>query len=151
MPRFVFRFDAVRGVREHERDACRLMLAEAQAAEAELRRRQVDAERVRERQLAEMRGLLAGGRVDVDGSAARRYHAGQISGEIRVLEQQLEIARRRVAACREALVKADQKVQALDNLRDRQWGEFQQEQERREAREREENWLARHALEERRS
>lgn len=149
MRKFVFTLAGLLKYRVHQRDLCRQLLAEVLADDAALEQQQHETDRARDEQLREMQGLLQSGRVDIDRSAARRYHAGQLTIDLRLLEQRRRLVAQQIARCRQALVMADQRVKALEKLREQQLAEFLQERERAESREREENWLAVHGVERR--
>lgn len=150
MKKFQFRLASLFTLREQERDLCRQLLGEAlrQLEEIEMRRR--DLEGQREFQIQELRQIGRPGELRVDGAAARRVYAGQLVTWLIQVEQQRILAENQVELCRQALVRADQQVKALENLRDKQLAEFQFDAERREARELEEAWMGAHAGEFRR-
>jgi flagellar export protein FliJ len=147
VPRFLFKFAPLLKYRRHQRDLCRQLLAEVMAEDQRLIERRQQVEAARTLQLGEMRELLGVGTVDIDRSAARRFHAGQLVGDMRRLEAERQLVAQQLARCREALVQADQRVKALEKLAEKQAAEFAQDQERRTARDLEESWLAAHAHE----
>jgi flagellar biosynthesis chaperone FliJ len=65
-----------------------------------------------------------------------------LSAEIQGLALRRREVAEQVSLCRKALVKADQGVKVLEQLRERQLREFERAEEHREAREREEIWQA---------
>jgi flagellar export protein FliJ len=101
--------------------------------------------------MTELQELLAGGEVDVDACAARRYHAGQVVARIRGVEEELRLQGQRVAAARQELVKADQQVKVLEKLEEQQRDEHRVAEERRTARNLEETWQAGRAVQRRTS
>jgi flagellar export protein FliJ len=133
--------------RRHQRDVCRQVLGKVLARDGELAALQEELQRERAGQLDELRHLSEAGTVAVDRSASRRYHAGRLSVEIRQVEFSREQLAQQLALCREALVKADQAVKALEKLEETRREEFLAERERRDGREREEVWLAGRATE----
>lgn len=144
MKKFKFKFESLMKVRVNERDLRRQLLSELQRRDAELvaALKQVEAER--HTQLEDMRRLVAPGQVDVDGSAARRYYAGQLIGDLGGIERSRALLSAQIEHCRRALVKADQGVKALEKLADKARAELSLDQERRTARELEEAWRALH-------
>lgn len=147
MPRFRFSLESLLMYRRTQRDLCRQLLGRALAQDAELAAQQAEWTRQRAEQLDELRKLGEAGAMEVERSASRRYHAGRLSVEIRQVELAREQAARQIELCRQALVRADQSVKALENLAAKQHAEYLAAQERRESREREENWLAAHITE----
>lgn len=145
MPRFLFKLAAVLTYRRHQRDLCRQLLAGAMADDATLVQQAQGVEQQRDLQFDEMRDLLATGRVNLDRSAARRYYAGQLARDLAEIEARRQLVAQQIARCREALMQADQRVKALEKLHANQLATFNFEQERRTARELEDNWLALHA------
>jgi flagellar export protein FliJ len=144
VPAFKFKFAPLLKYRQHQRDLCRQLLAEAFAEDQALVDRREAVEQDRTQQLAEMRDMLAAGPVDIDRSAARRYHAAKLSLDVRLIEEQRRLVAQQIARCREALVQADQRVKALEKLSEKQAAAFAEEFERRTARDLEESWLATH-------
>src|SRR5579871_4396155 len=133
--------------REHQRDLCRQLLAEAIAEDQALFDQRGRFEAQRAQQLEEMRQLTAEPVVDIDRSAARRFHASQLSVEILLVENSRVQVAKKIAERRHHLVLADQKVKALEKLSEKHHEEYAAEQERRTARELEETWMAAHLLE----
>ena len=99
------------------------------------------------RQLDELRDLGRAGAVNVDQSAARRYHSAQLAAEVRLVDHRRTIVAQQLDLCRQALVRADQEVKALEKIEERQRGEFVYEAERQAARELEDAWSAARAVE----
>ena len=145
MKNFQFRLAPLLTLRENERDLRRQALAAALRREDELKQARRQLERERGRQLEEVRRLGQPGALNVDGANSRRVYAGQLVTWLLQIEQERKGATQQVELCREALVLADQQVQALEKLRDRQLAEFRLNEERREARNLEEAWQAAHA------
>lgn len=145
MARFQFRLASLLKYRESLRNQCRQMLAQWLARDAELIAEQRSLEQERERQLSEMRSEQSdASRLSVERLIARRYRAGQISADLSSLAERRRAVTEQVSLCRQALVKADQGVKALEQLADKQFAEFLLTDEQRQAREREEIWLAGH-------
>lgn len=149
MSKFTFKFSALLKYRRHQRDLCLQLvgqvLAEDQQAVARLNA--VQQERVEEE--GELRSLLGAGRVDVDRSASRRYHIGQLGLQIRMVEEQRQLIAQKLVRARQFLTQADQRVKALEKLEEKHLAEHQHEVERKTSRDLEDAWLAVHALEDR--
>ncbi len=96
-------------------------------------------------QLDELRRLGEAGDVDVDGSTSRRYYTGRLLGQAAVVDRNRELLQQQLQLCRQALMKADQDVKALEKLAERRRAEFLYEDERRTARVLEDTWAAAHA------
>lgn len=150
MKNFKFRLAPLLTLRENERDLRRQALGEALRREEELKQARKQLERERGLQLEEFRLLGQPGTVNVDQASTRRVYAGQLVGWILDIERERIAASQNVEQCRQALVQADQQVQALEKLRDKQLAEFKLNDERRTARDLEEAWQAAHAGEFRR-
>ena len=144
MKNFRFKFAALRKFRENRRDLCRQLLAQLFADDTRLIDEKSKLEQTRLSQLEELRQLAFQGPVDVDRVSARRYHAGQLVGEMRVADHQRSLLAKQIELCRTALAKADQDVRILEKLEERQRAEFRNEQERREQLELHDVWLAAH-------
>jgi flagellar FliJ protein len=138
--KFQFRLSSLLRYRESRRDLCRQLLAEVLADDRAL----ADlGERIlhdRSSQLEEMRSLGEAGRVNVDGSAARRYFAGQLTIEHRQVVRRRELVAKQIEMCRAALVQADRDVKVLEKMKDNQRAEFALEQDRAATRELGETW-----------
>lgn len=150
MKNFKFRLAPLLTLRENERDLRRQALGEALRREEELKLARKQLERERGLQLEEFRLLGQPGTVNVDQASTRRVYAGQLVGWILEIERERVAASENVDQCRQALVQADQQVQALEKLREKQLAEFKLNDERRTARDLEEAWQAAHAGEFRR-
>lgn len=148
MKKFKFRLESLLKIRRSHRDRCRQALAGILRQDHELLARRSLTEAEYRLQIDELRLLgLGGNEVDVDASAARRHFAVQLTGRIGEIDRQRGLLARQIDVCREALVRADQAVKALENLSERQLAEFVFDQQRAEAREIEETWQAIHARE----
>jgi flagellar protein FliJ len=143
MSRYQFRLAALLRYRESLRDQCRQVLATWLARDAALADEQDRVEQERQQQLEEMRiAQRTGEELLVDRLAARRYRLGQLAVTQQSLTSQRQQVGRQMESCRQALVRADQGVKALERLSDTQRFEFLQREELLEAREREEIWQA---------
>src|SRR5262249_7143721 len=134
--------------RRNQRDLRRQALAEALRQDDDLvaDRRLTEAER--DLQIRELRALAReGADLDVDASTARRFYAGQLSGQMSDIDSRRAVLARRIEECRAALLRADQAVKSLENLADKQKLEFIGRHERLDARLLEEAWQAIHAAE----
>lgn len=108
-------------------------------------RGRIEAER--EAQLAELRQLNQPGDVNINQSANRRFYAGQLTADIVEIDRRRELVRQQLELCRQALVKADQEVRALEKLEEKQRAEFVLQTERRTAAQLEDAWQATHFTE----
>ncbi len=144
MPRFNFKLTSLLKLRRNQRDVCQQRLTEGLARDAQLVEMRVAAEKDRSAQLNEIRELSAAGDMNVDAASARRYFATQLTGDMLNIEHHRRELAKYIGQCRQALMKADQAVKALEKLEENQRTEFNQEQERRARRELEETWQARH-------
>lgn len=144
MSRFRFPLAALLQYREHQRELCQQLMAQAIAADQQLiaERDQFLAERAQV--LDQLQQLAGAQRLAVDQLAQWRYHAQQLQG----LADDREAARAdvlaRIALCRQALTRADQGVKVLEQLRDRQQSEHTARVTAQEDRAREEAWSAAH-------
>ena len=146
MKKFAFKLEPLLKLRRNERMLRQQHLAEVLRQDDELvdQRRRTEAER--ELQIAELRTLSASGRdFDIDASSSRRHYAVQLVGRMNEIDQQRAALAGRIEECRQALVRADQAVQSLEKLAEKQRAEFLFQQERQEARVLEETWQAIHA------
>jgi flagellar biosynthesis chaperone FliJ len=142
MPQFRFRLAALQRYREHLRDVCRQQLAALLAQDAALVEQRDESLRQRTEMLRELRDLQQRPALNVDQAAARRYHAGQLAADARTTEWRRQQLAGLIAACRRRLVLADQGVKVLEQLSEKQRTQFEAEQEKQEARQREELWQA---------
>jgi len=141
--KFSFPLNPLLKLRQNQRELCQQLLADVLRHDEELlsRRRQTEAERLT--QIDELRALGAADRdVDVDASSARRFYAGQLSGDLGAIDGQRTLLAGQIDLCRQALTRADQAVKSLERLAERQEHEFVVHEERREARALEETWQA---------
>ena len=150
MKTFAFKFEPVLKLRRYRRDLCRQLLAQVLADDAQLVSQRQSMESARQHQLAELRSLSEGGVVDISGAASRRYYIGQLAGEIRAVEHRREVVAQQIALCRQALVRADQDVKALEKIGEKQRREYEDEQDRLGARELEDVWSSARSAEIRR-
>lgn len=142
MKTFEFQFDSLLKYRRHLRDLCRQVLADVLANQHQLAERREALEHQRTGQLDEIRTMHQPGQVEIDRSAARRYHAGQMQIDISYLDRDRNVVAEQLARCRQALIEADRNVKVLEKLRDKQQAEFTSTQSRKEARELDESWMA---------
>jgi flagellar FliJ protein len=140
---FVFALRPLLEFRRHRRNLCRQLLAQVLSDEAALLAEKQAVLASRERQFAEIRGMSRRGRVSIEGAISRRYHTGQLLGQVRLIEEKRRLVGQQLQLCRDALVKADTDVKALERLEDRQRADFEYRAERRNQFEREDAWMAR--------
>jgi flagellar protein FliJ len=139
---FRFRFDALRRYREYRRDLVRMLFAQILDDRGRLLGQRQDRHAQHLRQFEEIRRCTAPGSVDVDGAAARQYHAGQITRDVVQLERQIEVVEQQLESCRAALASAERDVDVLDRLEQKQRKAFEYEQARREQLALEDAWLS---------
>jgi flagellar export protein FliJ len=144
---FQFKFEPLLNLRRYRRDLCRQLLAGVLDDDARLVAERRRLEETRHKQLAEMRRLGEQGVVDVGGSSARRYYSGQLTVEMRLVDHRREVVAQQIELCRQALVRADQDVKALEKIAEKLRGEYEYEQDRRAAHELEDAWSAVRAVE----
>lgn len=144
MKKFRFQFESLMKVRISERDLRRQMLADLLRRDAELVQAREQVEHERTSQLNELKQLVGPGSVNIDRSAARRFYAGQLIGDLGGIEQERAVLAVELSRCRELLIKADQGVKALEKLEETARARFLFDEERRAARELEEGWQALH-------
>ena len=147
MKQFQFKFQALLNFREYRRDLCRLYLAEVLENDRTLISQRHSLERNRNDQLDELRDLSREGDVNIDRSASRRYFAGQLTGEMQLVDRNRSLIVQQLVLCRQALSKADQDVKVLEKLEEKQREEYRYDEERREAQELEEVWMSGHLRE----
>jgi len=142
MTQFQFKLAVLQRYREHLRDVIRQELAELLARDAELARERDDALERRFETIHQMQQLQQQAALNVDQTAARRYHAGQLTAEAFDADMRRQQLVPPIAACRDRLIRADQSVKVLEQLADKQRREFESRLERTEERQREEAWQA---------
>lgn len=148
MKSFVFKLESLLRYRSHRRDLCRQLLAGIFADHRQLQERRTALEQQRAGQLGEIRAFQEAGRIDIDRTAARRYYAGHVQTDILLNDRNQEIAGEQLNRCQQALLQADREVKVLEKLRDKQRSTFIYEQNRHEARELDESWMAAHLTKE---
>ena len=133
MPRFRFRLETLRRLREMNRDELRTRLSEAFQAEQILARQRasVAAEEVElaesQRRMMQSESLDVGRLLEV-----QRYHLALDAQSRRLAKQAAKIAEE-VEVRRQAVVEADRQVRVLDKLRERRLEQHRQSQQAAEA------------------
>jgi flagellar export protein FliJ len=132
MPKFKFRLATLLRLRESARDERRAQLAQAYRADELL----AEKKRILEEHLADMRRrtrlAASPGEIDVDRLLeARRFETVLLAQKEHVGNQQ-EMIRIEIERRRQALVAANREVRILENLRARQHGRHQAEENRQE-------------------
>ncbi|MBI3864717.1 MAG: flagellar FliJ family protein [Planctomycetia bacterium] len=143
MKKFRFQLEPLLKLRRNQRDLCRQALARVLYHDNRLveARRETEADRLS--QIDELRSLEEGGQgVNIDASVSRRSYAGQLSGDLGEIDARRAALAKQIDVCRLSLVRADQAVQALEKLAERQHADFIFNEERKEALELEQTWLA---------
>lgn len=144
MKKFVFKFVSLMKLRVNERDLRRQLLAEVLRRDDEFLQMRKRLEGERTTQIDDIRQRGSGGQLDVDGSASRRFYAGQLTVDMELIDRHRHLLAQQAAVCRQALIKADQAVKTLENIEAKDRAEFLFEQERKTALELEESWRALH-------
>lgn len=144
MKKFTFPLDSLLRYRRHRRDLCCQLLAQVLAEQQRLEQHRRGLELQRAAQLGELRTLGEAGEVDIDRSASRRFHASQLLNEIHLTERNRRAVAEQAALCRQAVTQADQDVEVLERLREKQRQEHQYEEARRESRALDDAWMAVH-------
>lgn len=145
MARFQFQFAALMSLRRNRRDLCRQMLAGALLEDDALKVKRDQLHQSRQEQLLDLKQRGRPGEVDVPAAAARRYYAGRLLGELGLVDRQRQVVSQQIAACRQALIAADQQVRVLERLEERGRDEFQYVEQRRENLALEDTWFAQNA------
>jgi len=142
-----YRFQAPLRFRRYQRDHVRGLLAEALW---ELQSREAEIDQLQSEQggaLEDLHRATQPGMLNVDAAVMRRIHLGQLKLRLNDAERRAKLAREQVELCRKTLVLADQKVKSLENIEEQDRQSYLRELERRESREREDNWLSLNAYE----
>lgn len=132
MPRFEFSLESVLRLRSRARDECRRRLGASlgRLQQAEMRVQNVLFEQEELRNY--LRGLSHTGTVQV-GMVSRCYmHLAQLERHHQQAVFAVQEAQSVVEADRQRLIEADRQVKALEKLREKRWGEFKREQERKD-------------------
>jgi flagellar export protein FliJ len=146
MKKFLFKLNPLLKLRRNERDVRQQLLADVLRRDSVLVARRRKFETDREMQIDELRALAGrASEIDVDAAAARRHYAVQLLGMMHEIDVQRAALATKIEDCRQALIRADQAVKALEKLAEKQEGEFIFQQERLESRALEEAWQAIHA------
>ncbi|MCH7990023.1 MAG: flagellar FliJ family protein [Planctomycetes bacterium] len=147
MKDFQFKFQSLLNYRRYRRNLCGIYLAEVLVKDRDLVSQRGSLERDRHDQLDELRDLSREGDVNIDRSASRRYFAGQLTGEMQLVDDNRSLIAQQLDLCRQALSKADQDVKVLEKLEEKQREVFRYDEERHEANELEEVWMSGHLRE----
>jgi flagellar protein FliJ len=128
MARFEFRLRALLKAREATRDARRVELAQAQAADRELQQHRAALESELGGQQAWLRLGAAPGRLDIDRLRTADGYDLILRRELRGLAEQQQALAGEIERRREDVVAADREVRVLEKLRKRQHQQFRQQQ-----------------------
>jgi flagellar FliJ protein len=123
MPRFRFRLDTLRRLREMNRDELRVRLAEAYQAEQILAEQREALAGEAAALVATRRELVAAGAVDVTRMIESQRYQMLLEAQARTLADQAARLAQEVEARRQAVVEADRQVRVLDKLRERRQDE----------------------------
>ncbi len=147
MKPFQFRLEPVLRLRLSRRDQVLQLMAGILADAAQWESREQQTRLDRDAQIEELKQISATGRLNIDRSAARRYHAGVLSVELQNIAHHRRMIEEQLNLCRQALAKVDQEVKLLEKMREKQSNEHEQKLLKRADREREEAWLGAHWME----
>jgi flagellar FliJ protein len=138
MSMFRFTLESVHRLRNQKRDECRrqLGLAVSRLQQIDSIDQQVLSEQAELR--AYLKELSQAGTVSVGMVSRCQMHLAQLERKHQEALLALAEARQVVKAQREKLVAADQQVKAMEKLRDKQFEDYQREQDQRERLEQEE-------------
>jgi flagellar FliJ protein len=142
MNRFRFQLEPLLRFRRHRRDLCRQVLAQLVADDRALAAQQQAVERSRAELLDELRGIGKQGEVDVDRAVTRRDFAGQLVADAKLLQHRKTLLAAQLELCRQALLKSDQEVKAIEKLEDQRRAEFEYQNARRGQQMLEDAWSA---------
>ncbi|MBI5760119.1 MAG: hypothetical protein HZA46_16505 [Planctomycetales bacterium] len=127
--------DTLLRVRRHRRDLCRIALVELNLYDTTLREEQQAIRLAFDAASVELRSLETNRTLDVNASVTSRRHLGDLSRELRELEQRRRELSGRIVEQGERLLLSDQDVQSLEKLLDRRETEAIAVRLRMEARE----------------
>lgn len=142
MPRFEFRLESLLKYRRYRRDVLQSIYVNLLGQKREMESQREALTHRRERQIDEIRDINDASRVDISAAAARRFHSARIGAELLLQARDLEQLEQQIAVCRRELTAAEQDVEAIEKLKERQRGEFEYRQNRREQRELEDAWMS---------
>lgn len=142
MTHYQFPLERLLQLRRHQRDLKRELLSAVIRRHADIGDEGLRMAAERRAQFDALRELGAAGPLDVSQSVARHAFAGRLAGALSDNEREQALAAQQMAACRRALVDADQSVKALEKLCEKRRAEFLAAVERREARALEDAWRA---------
>ena len=128
MTGFEFRLRTLLEVREAERDACRTQLAELLTADERLRQQRREVERALQNQLRDRRDALALGRMNLGELQAGSDFEHSLRCQAEALAVRETSLGQLIAQQQAALVEAQRQVRVLENLRERDWQQFQAQQ-----------------------
>jgi flagellar export protein FliJ len=133
-PLFHFRFSTLLGLRQSARDQCRLRLAEARRADAELETQLAQLCAEQRRTERQQRRAAAPGQLRLDQLAEAGRYAAALHARQADLLKRREVLAAETECRRRALLEADRDVRSLEKLRDRDQQRHQLEAGRLESR-----------------
>ena len=140
--RFEFRLESLLKYRRYRRDVLQSLYAGLLAQQQTMVAARVELSGHRDAQLDEMRTLVSPGQVDVSAASSRRFHTARIAAELLQRARDLDELEQQLILCRSELTKAEQDVEAVEKLKEKQRREFEYEQGRREQVELEDAWMS---------
>ena len=132
MPKFHFRLATLLRLRETTRDDCRVQLAEAQRADAELQAQSARLDAEQQQLQRECRTAGGPGTVDLPHLVEACRYASALRAQEAELQQQRRALDAEIDRRRQALLAADRDVRMLEKLRENQWQAHRQAEERQE-------------------
>jgi flagellar protein FliJ len=147
MRRFQFPFASLLELRRNARDLLRRELADlvVQLDKLSVQRDGVAAERFA--QFEELRTMSQDKYLQVEASLSRRGYADSLAADMTCIDDQRRCAVEKIGLCRSALLRADQQVESLEKLAQKQLVEYVSREERHEMARDEETWQALRATE----
>ncbi len=142
MKGFHFKLAPVLKHRLHRRDLCRHLLAQLLADDRRFEEQKAEVEREHGQILDEIKASGQAGPVNIEAAAQRRFYSSRLRLRIAELAQQKQLLADQVRFCRNALIRAEKDVKAIEQLEAKQKVEFLYEQQKREQLEAEDLWMA---------
>ncbi len=142
MPDFRFELESLLSYRRHQLDQCRQLMAEILADQSRCHQQKDELKTERESVITQIREKNTGTGINIQTLAASRYYMAQLDGQSRGLDQQLARTAQQLELCRRAVLQADMAVKALEQLREKRFQKYCQQEIKREELMLQESWLA---------
>ncbi|ADG68914.1 hypothetical protein Plim_3099 [Planctopirus limnophila DSM 3776] len=137
-----FSLQSVLLLRERERDQARQQMAQAIQVIEQIEQELQTSIDIHSLYSQELNDLLRHNPISIEAVNLRRYHLTRTEIEIQVIKSRLAAGREILEKCRKLLVLADQKVKAIEQIRDRREQEALEEAIKKETFEQQEAWQA---------